>query len=1274
VSGSDSNVEVRVTATITELKSQLNAAQAEVKAFGGAIEQLGAAAARQNIANAIVPPQLQAALDQAKTKVADLTTQITAMGTAATAAGAAHARAWPPAVGLMNQMKAAAQSAAAETAKIEAAATEAAAGVDKIEPAAERAADGSSQLTREFIVIGHEALQGRFSRIPGSLMVMAEYSGGLTTALSLITPEIIAVGAAVLVVAAGFAEWAIQAYEAEKATKAAAVAGMVGGRPGARQQVEAGATQVQDSSLGTISQTQSVQLAAAINQLGELTDQQKAKVNQLAAAFLQMHNGDVAATEKFIAETFKSTSALDTFLKEHHLLSTDGITAWNSTTDAAKQFGIGIEAIGARILPAFKEWADGIKKVREELLITAASGGMAGAPASGSSSGAVRGNIPDASGTLINNTAATMGLSTQIANFATRIAEAESGGHQLGRNPEGDPNAISRSSTRALGMMQVEPDDRASGTTKTVGGQTYDLTDPVQNVKAGLAMLADLFQKFGGDQYKVAVGYNAGPGAAQRVGTPGYQLPPETQGYVRKVGVQPGGGDTAQGFKPFGDQAPGTTSDLSAERDQTKIDEYNKDNAELSKLTQDRKTIFDRQTADEADLARTLAMDAGAERDAAFARAKSRVEADQSALREIDAKRNEIRTPVDRDTTKQTERQITTSKDAIADTTPDRGSRAIADAKAEEDAWRQAAATVGITDGAKADFDDRAAKAHIAGIYAQSAADGTWIQQQMAGILKIEETAALAGGDRQQIELRVTEATKEYWAGIVQNDKLTAEQRRQAQEQLSRSTIRLAEEQATATKDASDKTFRATEAGYGAQLAAAHGNQAQIIEIENQKLAFVLQTHGAESAEYQTALAAQTNAVRTAVTEQVRVIEQAGKERIAAETATLKASAAANQISKLEEIQDLEKSVTNEAALENQALTTLISTLDEGTAAYKTAMDARTKLAETFATEILKLKTQEAQSAQQAADREVAIYVQAFHGITSAGESSVIGLIKGQETWLQAAQNVNSALLTGFVHIIGEMLGKWVVYELAKQTSDQATQDAIAVKQAAGDSGIATLLQKWLGLETAKLATTTTSTAAQTAVVTTGQTAQVTSVTAGQTGQTAAVAAGTAARTAATVSADAAGAAVRAATGSATVLGDAAKAYSGTYASVAQIPYVGPVLAPIAAAAAYAAVAAYETLASLDTGTLNVPSNMIAQLHAGEMVVPQTFASGIRSALGGTTNNSSGSSDTHLHYNPTVAAGSGADVGQQLAAHAAALKSWVGNISRNGNLTPPRYS
>lgn len=76
---------------------------------------------------------------------------------------------------------------------------------------------------------------------------------------------------------------------------------------------------------------------------------------------------------------------------------------------------------------------------------------------------------------------------------------------------------------------------------------------------------------------------------------------------------------------------------------------------------------------------------------------------------------------------------------------------------------------------------------------------------------------------------------------------------------------------------------------------------------------------------------------------------------------------------------------------------------------------------------------------------------------------------------------------------------------------------------------------------------------------------------------------------------------------------DAVAAYSGVYANLS--PVLGPAAA-IPAGVAYASVAAMEGLVSLDVGAWNLGSDMIAQLHQGEMVVPQNFAQGLRDGSG----------------------------------------------------------
>ena len=128
---------------------------------------------------------------------------------------------------------------------------------------------------------------------------------------------------------------------------------------------------------------------------------------------------------------------------------------------------------------------------------------------------------------------------------------------------------------------------------------------------------------------------------------------------------------------------------------------------------------------------------------------------------------------------------------------------------------------------------------------------------------------------------------------------------------------------------------------------------------------------------------------------------------------------------------------------------------------------------------------------------------------------------------------------------------------------------------------------------------------------------------------TQASAAGDAARLASHASADTAGKAAEAASGSATVFGDANKAASGAFSAVAGIPYVGPILAPVAAATAFAAVMAFDVFSA--RGGFDIPAglNPVTQLHEREMVLPASIAEPLRAGLAG--GGRPGGGDIHIH-------------------------------------------
>jgi hypothetical protein len=80
----------------------------------------------------------------------------------------------------------------------------------------------------------------------------------------------------------------------------------------------------------------------------------------------------------------------------------------------------------------------------------------------------------------------------------------------------------------------------------------------------------------------------------------------------------------------------------------------------------------------------------------------------------------------------------------------------------------------------------------------------------------------------------------------------------------------------------------------------------------------------------------------------------------------------------------------------------------------------------------------------------------------------------------------------------------------------------------------------------------------------------------------------------------------------------AAQAGAGAFAATAAIPYVGPELAPAAAALAYADTMAFQAAASA-AGGFDIPSGMnpVTQLHQKEMVLPAKYANPLRSMLTG---------------------------------------------------------
>jgi hypothetical protein len=118
--------------------------------------------------------------------------------------------------------------------------------------------------------------------------------------------------------------------------------------------------------------------------------------------------------------------------------------------------------------------------------------------------------------------------------------------------------------------------------------------------------------------------------------------------------------------------------------------------------------------------------------------------------------------------------------------------------------------------------------------------------------------------------------------------------------------------------------------------------------------------------------------------------------------------------------------------------------------------------------------------------------------------------------------------------------------------------------------------------------------------------------------KTQATVAGAATRTAAESSSAVASTASSGSTAVTTIGAKAWEAAASVYASVAQIPYVGPFLAPAMAAAAAAMVLGFIGNITKASGGFDVPQgvNPIAQLHGGEMVLPKDLSDRVRGMTG----------------------------------------------------------
>lgn len=185
------------------------------------------------------------------------------------------------------------------------------------------------------------------------------------------------------------------------------------------------------------------------------------------------------------------------------------------------------------------------------------------------------------------------------------------------------------------------------------------------------------------------------------------------------------------------------------------------------------------------------------------------------------------------------------------------------------------------------------------------------------------------------------------------------------------------------------------------------------------------------------------------------------------------------------------------------------------------------------------------------------------------------------------------------------------------------------------------------------------------------QLAMTTAHVAGETTKTAATAVGATARTGIEATAAATTIATSGAVTIADVANSAIRAAAGAYAAIAGIPFVGPVLAPLAAAGALAAVLALgKSIFSAKGGAERVANDGdMYELHRDEMVLPARIANPLRSMVGNLGVPSAGSATAAAYAG--VGASRDADAAERssMADSLAALQSVAGRAGGGGGTT-----
>ena len=315
---------------------------------------------------------------------------------------------------------------------------------------------------------------------------------------------------------------------------------------------------------------------------------------------------------------------------------------------------------------------------------------------------------------------------------------------------------------------------------------------------------------------------------------------------------------------------------------------------------------------------------------------------------------------------------------------------------------------------------------------------------------------------------------------------------------------------------------------------------------------------------------------------------------------------------------------------------------------------------------------------KQAAQQVTEAWENAFAPIEHAFDSSIEGMLRGTQTLQDGMRKLAQSMVLSFIQSGIKQAFAGLAAQLSRLTAPVLGEPALA------KAGGGALLG--FGGGTAGIG----GQAAQSAALTANTTA-LTSLTAALTGHGAVVTANTTATTAGTAATTS-----NTASQTSNLIGNTVQTDVNTSAITANTAALSSESAS-SGGGIFGDVLSF--LPAFDVGTDNVPRDMVAQIHQGEIIVPAAQATNLRSGqsmLGysrssvmtlptgaaenmrfananeppsgvGNTYNSRSSGDTNFHYSPTINAGSNVDLEAMLTQQGATMRRWLNNQMRNGS-------